>query len=78
MKTSRPVYNWISVIGFVLVANSLILILFLCFLLLFSAQSANHIALYIYILLPVFLVIGILLIPAGIALRIRKDDSTKS
>ncbi|MBK7175198.1 MAG: NapC/NirT family cytochrome c [Bacteroidales bacterium] len=72
MKTQRSFYNWISLTGFVLVANSLILILVLFLFSLFTAQSNAYLGLYIYIILPVFLVIGLLMIPIGILIRVRK------
>ncbi|NVO21197.1 MAG: NapC/NirT family cytochrome c [Bacteroidetes bacterium] len=77
MKASKNFYNWISLTGFVLVANSLILILVLFLFSLFSAQSNAYLGLYIYIILPVFLVIGLLLIPIGILVRIRRKDKIK-
>ncbi len=75
MKTSRNVYNWLSLTGFVLAANSLLLILVLFLISVFSAQSNTYLGLYIYMILPVFLVLGLLLIPLGIVLRIRKRDA---
>lgn len=72
MKSQRSFYNWISLTGFVLVANSLILILVLFLFSLFTAQSNTYLGLYIYIILPVFLVIGLILIPVGILIRIRR------
>jgi hypothetical protein len=77
MKASKSLYNWISMTGFVLVANSLILILILFLFSLFSAQSNAYLGLYIYIILPVFLVIGLLLIPIGILVRIRRKDKVQ-
>ncbi|MBK7213718.1 MAG: NapC/NirT family cytochrome c [Bacteroidales bacterium] len=74
MKSQSNFYNWISLTGFVLAANSLILILVLFLFSLFTAQSNTYLGLYIYIILPVFLVLGLLLIPIGILRRIRKKN----
>ncbi len=74
MKSSRSVYNWMSLTGFVLAANSLLVILILFLISLFSSQSNTYLGLYIYMILPVFLILGLLLIPLGIVLRIRKRE----
>src|SRR5674476_640962 len=76
MKPSRSFYNWMSLTGFVIAANSLLVILILFLFSLFSAQSNAYLGLYIYIIVPMFLVIGLLLIPLGIILRIRKKETT--
>jgi nitrate/TMAO reductase-like tetraheme cytochrome c subunit len=68
-------YNWLSLTGFILAVNSLLLILVLFLFSLFSTQGNSYLGLYIYIILPVFLGLGLLLIPLGIILRIRKKDS---
>ena len=65
-----------SLTGFVIAANSLLVILVLFLFSLFSAQSNTYLGLYIYIILPIFLVIGLLMIPLGIVLRIHKKDTT--
>jgi len=74
MKAPKTIYNWISLTGFVLAANSLLLILILFLISLFAAQSNTYLGLYIYIILPVFLVLGLILIPLGIVVQIRKKD----
>jgi hypothetical protein len=76
MKTPRTLYNWLSLTGFVLVANSLLLILILFLFSIFSAQSNTYLGLYIYIILPAFLVLGLILIPLGILFRIKKKEPT--
>ncbi len=72
MKTPKSYYNWLSITGFIMVVNSLILILILFIFSLISAQSNIYLGLYIYIILPVFLVLGLILIPVGILFRIKK------
>jgi hypothetical protein len=76
MKAPRTLYNWLSLTGFVLAANSLILILILFLFSIFSAQSNAYLGLYIYIILPIFLVLGLILIPLGILFRIKKKETT--
>ena len=75
MKAPKSFYNWLSITGFIMVVNSLILILILFIFSLISAQSNTYLGLYIYIILPAFLVLGLILIPLGILFRIRKKDA---
>ena len=75
MKAPKSFYNWLSITGFIMVVNSLILILILFIFSLISAQSNAYLGLYIYIILPAFLVLGLILIPLGILFRIRKKDT---
>ncbi len=64
-----------SLTGFVIAANSLLVILILFLFSMFSEKSNAYLGLYIYIIIPMFLVIGLLLIPLGIVLRIRNKDN---
>ncbi|MCB9024266.1 MAG: NapC/NirT family cytochrome c [Lentimicrobiaceae bacterium] len=73
MKTPKKLYNWLSVTGFILAGNSIFLILILLLFSLFSSQSNSYLGLYIYIILPAFLVLGLILIPLGVLLRIKKN-----
>jgi hypothetical protein len=75
MKSTRNVYNWLSLTGFIIAVNSLLLILVLFLFSVFTSQSNTSLGLFIYIILPVFLGIGLLLIPLGIMFRIRKKDA---
>lgn len=77
MKAPKSFYNWLSITGFIMVVNSLILILILFIFSLISAQSNSYLGLYIYIILPAFLVLGLILIPLGILFKIRKKDEMK-
>ena len=77
MKAPKSFYNWISITGFIMVVNSLILILLLFIFSMISAQSNIYLGLYIYIILPVFLVLGLLLIPIGILSKIKKKEAVE-
>lgn len=72
MKDSRTFYNWISVTGFVITVNSLILMLTLLVINILSAQNNDYLGVYIYVVLPFFLLLGLLMIPFGMFLRVRK------
>jgi len=75
MKNPRAFYNWISLTGFVLTANSLILILILFIFSILSEQSNTYLGLFIYIILPAFLVLGLILIPLGLVINIRRKKA---
>ena len=63
-----------SLAGTAIAANSLLVIIVLFLFSLFSEKSNTYLGLYIYIIIPMFLVIGLLMIPLGIFLHIRKKE----
>ena len=71
-KNIKVFYNWLSLTGFIVTANSLILILILYLYSVLSSQTNAYLGLYIYIVLPAFLVLGLILIPLGVAINIRR------
>jgi len=56
MKLSKNFYNWMSLTGVAIAANSLLVILVLFLFSFFSAQSNTYLGLFIYIIVPIFLV----------------------
>jgi hypothetical protein len=77
MRISRSAYNWLSIIGFIIAVNSTILILALFIQSLFTAHPNPYNGIFAYIVLPVILVVGLLLIPFGMILRRRKTAATE-
>jgi len=77
MKSQRAFYNWLSLTGFIVTANSLFLILALFLFSIFSGQENAYLGLFIYIILPVFLVMGLILIPLGVIITVRKKKSSQ-
>ncbi len=77
MSTKKPkaFYNWLSLTGFIITANSLILILILYLFSLLSEQTNSYLGLYIYIVLPAFLVLGLILIPLGVIISVRRKKN---
>jgi hypothetical protein len=73
----KAFYNWLSLTGFIVTANSLILILILYLYSVLSSQANTYLGLYIYIILPVFLVLGLILIPLGVVISIRKRKAAQ-
>jgi len=71
-KNPRAFYNWLSLTGFIITTNSLILILILYLFSILSDQVNSYLGLYIYIILPAFLVLGLILIPLGLIMHVRK------
>lgn len=72
MKLPKSIFNWISISGFILAVNSLIVIFVLFLFSLFSKESNAYMGLFIYIIVPAFMVLGLLLIPFGMLLKRRK------
>jgi nitrate/TMAO reductase-like tetraheme cytochrome c subunit len=72
MKLPKSIYNWISISGFILAVNSLIIILVLFLFSLFTKESNAYMGLFIYIIVPAFMVLGLLMIPFGMFLKRRR------
>ncbi|HNY02139.1 MAG TPA: NapC/NirT family cytochrome c [Bacteroidales bacterium] len=72
MKLPKSISNWISITGFIFAVNSLILILVLFIQALLSAHPNPYNGIFTYIILPVILVIGLLMIPLGMLINRRK------
>jgi len=75
MKVPRSIYNWMSITGFILAINSLVIILVLFLFSLFSDESNSYLGLFIYIIVPGFLVIGLFMIPLGLLIKRRQRVS---
>ncbi|MDP2424369.1 MAG: NapC/NirT family cytochrome c [Bacteroidales bacterium] len=66
MKLPQSVRNWTSLLGVVMALLSLSSIFFLFLITMLFDRGSSYLGIFIYIILPVFLVIGLLLIPIGI------------
>jgi nitrate/TMAO reductase-like tetraheme cytochrome c subunit len=77
LKLPRSSQNWISLIGATIAVVSLFMIIFLFAVTVVFEQRAAYLGLVIYILLPVFLVIGLLLIPIGMFIKSRREQKRK-
>ncbi len=60
--------NWITLIGLLIAGVNLALIIILFIISVLFDQSASYIGLFIYIILPGFMLLGLLMIPIGILL----------
>lgn len=74
MKMPKSVSNWISIIGAILAINSFILIIILFIESLFTSHDNPYNGMFTYIILPVILVIGLILIPIGMFVKRRRKS----
>ena len=77
MKMPKNAYNWITITGFLLAVNSLIVIILLFLFTMFSSETNPYMGLFTFIVSPAFMVLGLLMIPFGI-LRKRKKMKGQS
>jgi nitrate/TMAO reductase-like tetraheme cytochrome c subunit len=73
MKLPSSVYNWISLSGVVISIISLFMIIFLFAISFFLEQGGSYLGLVIYIIIPAFLVAGLILIPIGMLKNFKKE-----
>lgn len=72
MRLPKSLNNWTSLIGVVIALVSLFMIGFLFVISVIFDHGSSYLGLFIYIILPVFLVIGLLIIPVGMLRRMKK------
>ncbi len=72
MKLPRSYYNLISFIGTAIASISFLMIVFLFFISFFFEKSNSYLGLFIYIIIPAFFVIGLLIIPIGMLLEMKR------
>ncbi len=70
-------YNWTSIIGVTIAIISLFMIGFLFVVSIFLAEGSSYLGLVMWIVLPTFLVLGLLIIPVGMVIKSRKDKRLK-
>ena len=73
LKLPHSTQNWTSLIGATIALISFFMILFLFVITLFQTDKGSYLGLIVFIILPAFLVLGLVLIPAGMFLKVRKD-----
>ncbi len=72
MKIPRSIYNWVSITGLILVANAVILMLVLFIISLLATESNTYVGVYLYIVLPTVLILGIILAIIGMVRKRKK------
>jgi nitrate/TMAO reductase-like tetraheme cytochrome c subunit len=72
MKVPRSFFNWLSITGFIIAVNSLVLIMVLFIITISAKDTSTYLGVYTYIVVPAFLLLGLLLIPLGMIIQLRK------
>jgi nitrate/TMAO reductase-like tetraheme cytochrome c subunit len=72
MKIPKSIYNWLSITGIILVLNSLLLMMIILIFSFLSRDTNTYLGVFLWIVLPGFLVLGLILIPIGILISFRK------
>ncbi len=76
MKLPKSFYSWTTISGAVLASVSFLLIVFtLAITFIFPTDVGNYLGLFTFIILPVFLIIGLILIPIGTVRKMKRDKS---
>lgn len=73
MKLPRSFYSWPTMIGGVIALFSLAMIIFLFIISTILDQGSSYLGIFIFMVLPIFLISGLLLIPIGMWIKVRKD-----
>ena len=73
LKLPHSTQNWTSLVGATLALISLFMTIFLFVITLFQTDKGSYLGLIVFIILPAFLVLGLVLIPVGMFLKVRKD-----
>jgi hypothetical protein len=76
MKIPKSAYNWLTATGFILSLNCILLMAVLFIISLTVGESNTYLGIFIYIVLPAILVIGLILIPIGMFFSKRRTDIT--
>jgi nitrate/TMAO reductase-like tetraheme cytochrome c subunit len=72
MKLTSAGRNWITIIGLLIASFNLLLIIVLFLISTIFNKSDTNLGLFIYIILPGFLLLGLIMIPAGILISRKK------
>lgn len=72
MKLPKSVYNWVTIIGTGIAVFNFVTILVLAVVSVIFNQGSSYLGLFIYVILPVFLVFGLILIPVGMLIKRKK------
>ncbi len=72
-RLPRSVRNWTSIMGAALASVSLIFIIFLFLISVVFDAGSSYLGIFIYIILPIFMIIGLILIPVGMLITSRKQ-----
>jgi hypothetical protein len=74
MKLPKSFYNWTSILGASIASIAFFLIVFFFVVSILFDQGSSYMGLVIYIVLPIFMIIGLILIPIGMLVQIRRRN----
>jgi len=77
LKLPPSTHNWISLTGLMIAIITLFMIVFLFLISVIFLEGGSYLGLVIYIVLPVFMISGLLLIPIGMFITIKKSGYDK-
>jgi len=69
IKLPNSAYNWLSAFGAILALGALLVFLFLFIISTFTGTSSSYLGMFMFIIIPPFLVVGLFLIPIGMYIR---------
>ncbi len=75
-RRPRLIHNWLSTVGAMITGVTTLVFLFFFILSLLSAKINPYVGILIYIVVPVFLILGLLLVPLGVYIEWRKRQRT--
>lgn len=78
MKLPQSTKNWLSIIGAIIAIVNFFLIILLFIISTIFNKGNTNIGLFIYIILPGFLILGLLVIPVGVLIERRKMAKTET
>ena len=73
LRLPQSYYNYTSFIGSIIAIVSLFMIVFIFVISFFFAEGESYLGLFMWIVLPMFFVIGLVIIPIGMIIRHKKD-----
>jgi len=78
MKLPKSFYSWLTISGAALASISFLLIVFtLAITLLSPSDTSGYLGLFTFIILPVFLIIGLIIMPIGTLRKIKRDKKNE-
>ena len=77
MKLPKSFYSWTTASGAAIVSISFVLFVFLLIISLVFGEGSGYTGLVTYIILPVFMVVGVFMIIIGIIRKRRKEKKEK-
>lgn len=76
LKLPSSVYNWVSIWGAMIALITLFMIIFLFIVSIFHGGNQTYLGLIIYLILPAFLVLGLILIPIGMWIKTKREKKS--